>query len=85
MRRVDRAELARDSPVVAPWLLNKLLVGGDCVGGETAFDHGPAVPAEAGRVTVFPHDLPHAGRAVRSGTKVVLRTDVVFMIGGSEP
>jgi len=32
MRRVRRAELARDAVVVAPFLLNKLLVAGECVG-----------------------------------------------------
>ena len=32
MRRVRRADLARDADVVAPLLLNKLLVAGECVG-----------------------------------------------------
>jgi DNA-3-methyladenine glycosylase len=31
-RPIRREQLARDSPVVAPFLLNKLLVHGDCVG-----------------------------------------------------
>src|SRR4051812_45110066 len=32
MRRVRRADLARDADVVAPFLLNKLLVAGPCSG-----------------------------------------------------
>jgi len=32
MRRVRRADLARDADLVAPFLLNKLLVSGECVG-----------------------------------------------------
>ena len=32
MRRVRRADLARDADVVGPFLLNKLLVAGECVG-----------------------------------------------------
>lgn len=32
MTPVDRAALVGPAPVVAPWLLNKLLVAGDCVG-----------------------------------------------------
>ncbi len=32
MRRLDRSELAGDAPDIAPRLLNKLLVHGDCVG-----------------------------------------------------
>ena len=32
MRRVGRSDLAGEAPEVAPWLLNKLLVHGVCVG-----------------------------------------------------
>ncbi|NNE11762.1 MAG: DNA-3-methyladenine glycosylase [Ilumatobacter sp.] len=32
MNRVHRADLAGDAPDVAPWLLNKLLIRGECVG-----------------------------------------------------
>lgn len=48
-----------------------------CVGGETVVD-GTVVPVRTGRMLVFPHDRRHEGRPVEGGTKLVIRSDVVF-------
>ena len=48
-------------------------------GGETVFNGNIVVPhLEKGSVLVFKHDIPHEGRAVKSGTKFVLKTDLLF-------
>lgn len=48
-------------------------------GGETEFlDDGALVQPTAGGALWFPHARWHAGRPVRAGRKVVLRTDVMF-------
>ena len=46
-------------------------------GGETTFDELVVTPAR-GMALVFRHDLFHAGESLRSGTKYVLRSDVMF-------
>lgn len=43
------------------------------------------VVAEQGAVVVFPHDLWHDGEAVTAGTKVVLRTDLMYRCQGGRP
>ena len=37
-----------------------------------------AIEPRTGTALVFPHELCHEGEAVTSGTKIVLRTDVMF-------
>ena len=49
----------------------------DFEGGETVLDGGPSVRPTLGGALLFPHGWPHEGRPVRSGRKVVLRTDVM--------
>jgi hypothetical protein len=52
-------------------------LGGDYQGGETVFDGNRVVAHPApGTALVFPHSLAHEGRAVTSGTKLVLKTDL---------
>ena len=54
-----------------------LPTGGEpCVGGETVVD-GEAVHVRDWRVAVFDHRIPHEGRPVESGRKLVLRNDIV--------
>lgn len=48
-------------------------------GGETVFlDDETTVAPSTGAALLFPHARWHEGRPVRSGRKVVLRTDVMF-------
>jgi predicted 2-oxoglutarate/Fe(II)-dependent dioxygenase YbiX len=49
----------------------------DFEGGETAFSDDVVVPAR-GMALVFRHEFLHEGRAVVSGSKYVLRSDVMF-------
>jgi len=49
----------------------------DFTGGETAFT-GQLVRPAPGRALFFLHRQRHEGRAVRSGLKYVLRTDVMY-------
>jgi hypothetical protein len=56
-------------------LLVYLPVGG-CTGGETVIVDEVVAPVD-GRVVMFDHRLPHAGRPVERGSKLVLRSDVV--------
>ena len=47
-------------------------------GGETQFHGAPNVVPEAGLALVFWHPLLHQGAEVQAGTKLVLRSDVMF-------
>jgi len=48
-------------------------------GGETAFRHGkPTIVPRTGQVLCFQHKLLHEGCPVTSGTKYVLRSDVMY-------
>jgi hypothetical protein len=49
----------------------------DFEGGATEFRGGTVEP-RAGSALVFPHRLTHQGMAIVSGTKYVLRTDVMY-------
>jgi len=49
----------------------------DFSGGETAFQNATIKP-ETGLALLFRHELFHEGRPVLSGTKYVLRSDVMF-------
>lgn len=49
-------------------------------GGATSFVDGPKIKPTQGTCVIFPHELPHQGMPVTSGTKVVLRTDVMFRL-----
>lgn len=52
------------------------LPAGGCEGGETVVD-GKVVQAVDGRIVLFDHGVPHEGRPVERGTKLVLRSDVM--------
>jgi hypothetical protein len=48
-------------------------------GGETRFiDHGVSVAPKQGMALLFQHHLLHEGVTLRSGTKHVLRSDVMY-------
>jgi hypothetical protein len=48
-------------------------------GGETDFpEQGQTIVPETGTALLFQHMLLHAGKPVRSGTKMVLRSDVLY-------
>lgn len=49
----------------------------DFAGGETVVMDKVIAPRR-GMALLFKHELPHEGRPVRSGTKYVLRTDVMY-------
>ena len=48
------------------------------VGGETTFEDELTITPQLGTCILFPHELMHQGLPVTSGTKVVLRSDVMF-------
>lgn len=48
------------------------------VGGETCFDDELSITPRTGTCVLFPHELMHQGNPVIQGTKVVLRTDVMY-------
>mmetsp|Transcript_32707 Transcript_32707/g.81422 ORF Transcript_32707/g.81422 Transcript_32707/m.81422 type:complete len:136 (+) Transcript_32707:374-781(+) len=51
------------------------------LGGETSImigDHHVQVTPRAGSALIFDHDLLHQGEVLHEGTKVVVRTDVMF-------
>lgn len=54
-----------------------LYLSDDFEGGETAFRHYTFLP-KAGSVCLFQHKLEHKGNPVTSGTKYVLRSDVMY-------
>ena len=49
-------------------------------GGETHFEEGITVVPELGDALVFYHPLRHEGKALISGTKYVLRTDIMYKL-----
>jgi len=57
-----------------------IYLNGDFEGGETEFKTEFIKP-ESGTALVFPHKLPHQGAEIISGTKYVLRTDVMYRHG----
>ena len=51
----------------------------DFEGGETEFpEQGEIIVPEVGTALLFQHMLLHAGKRVRSGVKMVLRSDVLY-------
>jgi prolyl 4-hydroxylase len=51
----------------------------DFEGGETEFpEQGETIVPRAGTALLFQHMLLHAGKRVRSGVKMVLRSDVLY-------
>ncbi len=56
-----------------------LYLNEDFIGGETYFLNSETLVApQAGKVLVFAHQLWHEGLPVSSGTKYILRTDVIY-------
>lgn len=49
-------------------------------GGETTFEKSVIYP-KAGTALLFRHDLLHSGNEVVTGTKYVIRTDIMFRLG----
>lgn len=47
-------------------------------GGETYFEKGINIKPKTGDVLIFRHPLRHEGKKITSGTKYVLRTDIMF-------
>ena len=56
----------------------------DFTGGETAVMQSVIRP-KSGMALFFLHELPHEGRPVISGTKYVMRTDVMYGLTGEMP
>jgi len=61
------------------WSTLTLMVylNGDMVGGHTEFQGGVSVAPKSGMALVFDHGIRHRGAPVKTGTKYVLRTDVM--------
>ncbi len=54
-----------------------LYLNDDFYGGATVFQNLEVKP-KRGSILLFPHSLLHAGEVLYSGTKYILRTDVIF-------
>jgi prolyl 4-hydroxylase len=65
------------SPDEVSCLTFMIYLNGGFEGGDTEFKTEFIKPQE-GTALVFPHKLPHQGAALISGTKYVLRTDVMY-------
>jgi hypothetical protein len=52
----------------------------DFEGGDTEFEAGDIVRPARGMALVFPHKVRHRGAIVSTGTKYVLRTDVLYRV-----
>ncbi|WP_103068225.1 2OG-Fe(II) oxygenase [Aquimarina sediminis] len=52
----------------------------DFEGGETYFEKGITVIPKQGDALVFYHPLRHEGKPIVSGTKYVLRTDIMYRL-----
>jgi hypothetical protein len=52
------------------------LPAGGCLGSESVVD-GEVVHVRDWRVAIFDHRLPHEGKPVESGHKLVLRNDII--------
>jgi prolyl 4-hydroxylase len=76
-RRPDRSETSRMSFLV---YLNEGFEGGET----DIIDLGVVTP-KTGLALCFPHPYLHEGRAVRSGVKYVLRTDIMYRFDRVQP
>ncbi len=65
------------SPDFMSFLTFMIYLNDDFEGGATEFKTEFITPQE-GAALVFPHKLPHQGAEILSGTKYVLRTDVMY-------
>ncbi|WP_405205759.1 prolyl hydroxylase family protein [Aquimarina sp. LLG6339-5] len=52
----------------------------DFEGGETSFENGITISPELGDALLFHHPLRHEGKPIISGTKYVLRTDIMYKL-----
>ncbi len=50
----------------------------DFEGGETYFESGITIKPQQGNALIFYHPLKHEGKSLISGTKYVLRTDIMY-------
>jgi len=50
----------------------------DFEGGETYFEEGIPIDPKLGEALLFHHPLRHEGKPIISGTKYVLRTDIMY-------
>jgi predicted 2-oxoglutarate/Fe(II)-dependent dioxygenase YbiX len=67
------------SPDERSFLTILLYLNDNFKGGETAFrDPEESFQPQTGSALIFPHNRWHEGRPILSGTKYVLRTDVLF-------
>ncbi|SEL84402.1 Predicted 2-oxoglutarate-and Fe(II)-dependent dioxygenase YbiX [Aquimarina amphilecti] len=52
----------------------------DFEGGETFFENGVIITPSLGDALLFHHPLRHEGKPITSGTKYVLRTDIMYKL-----
>ncbi|WP_108801708.1 2OG-Fe(II) oxygenase [Aquimarina sp. Aq107] len=57
-----------------------IYLNNDFEGGETYFENGITVIPEIGEALLFHHPLRHEGKPILSGTKYVLRTDIMYKL-----
>ena len=57
-----------------------IYLNNDFEGGETHFEEGVTITPNTGDALVFHHPLRHEGKPILSGTKYVLRTDIMYKL-----
>lgn len=57
-----------------------IYLNNDFEGGETYFEEGTTIIPKQGDALLFHHPLRHEGRPIISGTKYVLRTDIMYKL-----
>ncbi|MDY8137756.1 2OG-Fe(II) oxygenase [Aquimarina sp. 2201CG5-10] len=57
-----------------------IYLNNDFEGGETYFEKGITIMPKTGDALLFHHPLRHEGKPIISGTKYVLRTDIMYRL-----
>ncbi len=71
-------DISYEAPHERSFLTLLVYLNEGMVGGETTFDDELSISPQQGTCVIFPHELMHQGLPVTQGSKIVLRSDVMF-------